>query len=202
MKRQLPQYLFSFFVFLWSLNTWSYLSILESGEPVRKKNLHLGFSPQFTTGHNSGNNGVFFLRTGLDSGRDFTVQLGGGLVDFWSTVATRWVPIPDYHNQPAIGLRFDATLSRMYHNNVGILRLAPFISKRFQTNVGHIEPYAYLPLGLKIQEGRYDNLSSLVIGSKVQVEDLRPVYFYVESGFNSRNSLSYFSLGIFSAFSK
>lgn len=185
-----------------SLPSWSYLTILESGEPLTNKEVHLGFAPQFMSGDFKGSNGVFALRTGLDEGRDFSVQLGGGDVHFWSTLATRWTPIPDYDDQPAIGLRIDVTLARVSDVTTGSLRLAPFASKRFRTDVGHVEPYTYLPIGLTVQNGRYDNLSSFVIGSQFGIEELRPMFLYGEIAINIKNSVSYFTVGIFSTFNR
>jgi len=187
---------------LCSVPVWSYLTILESGEPLTTSEMHLGFAPQFMSGGFEGSNGVLSLRTGLDEGRDFSLQIGGGDVNFWTSLATRWIPIPDYDDQPAIGLRFDVTLSRFQDINRGVIRLAPFISKRFRTDVGHLEPYAYLPLGMTVQSGRYDNLSSMVLGSQLQIEDLRPVFLYGETAVNMKNSVSYFTVGIFSTFDR
>lgn len=181
---------------------WSYLTIQESGEPVPQNQLHLGFSPQFLLARESGSNGMLTLRTGLDEGRDFSFQLGGGYNNFWSTLSTRWIPIPDYNDQPAIGFRFDVTLAHLNGVSNGSFRLAPFVSKRLRTDVGHLEPYLYLPIGLNVQQGRYDNLSSFVLGSQVQIEDLRPIYLYGEAGFNLKNSVSYFTIGIFSTFDR
>lgn len=189
-------------LFLATLPAKAYLTILESGEPVGVNEYHLGFAPQFVSGEASGTNAVFVLRKGLDEGRDFSVQVGSGAVDLWTTLATRWIPIPDVDNQPAIGLRFDVTLVRETNASGGSFRVAPFISKRYRTDVADLEPYAYVPLGFSVSEGKYDNMSNLVIGSQFRLEDLRPVYFYGETAFNMRNSVSYFTIGVFSTFER
>jgi len=192
-----------FLVFLMLLSAPSshaYQTILEAGEPLDTKEYHLGFAPQFYTGDFSGTNGVFYLRKGLSTGRDVSIQLGTGGVDFFTTLSTRWIPIPDLANQPALGLRFDVTLSRDESLSSGVFRIAPFASKQFSTSSGVIEPYAYLPLGMRVVEGSYNSTSQLVFGSKVKVEELLPAYFYAEMGLNMKNSLSYFSIGLFSTF--
>ena len=178
----------------------AYLSILDSGEPVAKGRIHAGIAPQIFVGESQGGEGIFWLKTGLDEGRDLTLQAGFGEIDFWTQLATRWIPIPDYENQPAIGLRFDITLARDQNYSHGVLRLAPFFSKRFRSETGHIEPYVYLPFGLRIQEGSYTSLSQFIVGSQLALEDLRPVYFYAEIGANLRQAPAYFSIGIASHF--
>ena len=193
---------FVFLALMASPSSWAYLTILESGEPLTRSEMHIGFAPQFLTGDTAGSNGGVTLRTGLDEGRDFSLQVGGGKVQFWTTLATRWIPIPDYRDQPAIGLRFDVTMARMSDSNTGVLRAAPFVSKRFKTDVGYLEPYAYLPLGMTLQNGTYDNVSSLTLGSQLMLEDLRPIFFYGEVGLNLKNSVSYFTIGIFSTFDR
>lgn len=185
-----------------SIPSWAYLTILESGEPLTKSELHLGFAPQFMLDDHTGSNGVINIRTGLDEGRDFSVQLGGGNIHFWTSLSTRWIPIPDYDDQPAIGFRFDVTLSKIASESDGAIRVAPFASKRFRSDTGHIEPYVYLPIGLRVSGGTYDNLSSFVVGSQFMIEDLRPVFFYGETAFNIKNSVSYFTIGIFSTFDR
>jgi len=185
-----------------SYPSWGYLTVLESGEPLTKSEMHIGFAPQFMSGDRTGSNGVLNLRTGLAEGQDFSAQLGGGDIHFWTTLSTRWIPIPDYDDQPAIGLRFDVTIAKIGSENSGAIRVAPFTSKRFRSDVGHIEPYIYLPIGLSILGGTYDNLSSLVVGSQLMIEDLQPVFFYGETAFNMKNSVSYFTIGIFATFDR
>ncbi|MCS6838249.1 MAG: hypothetical protein NZ480_05320 [Bdellovibrionaceae bacterium] len=180
----------------------AYLSILDSGEPTSNKEMTVGFAPQFIVSDSGGSHGTFLFKTGVGSGQDLMIQAGFGHIDFWLTLATRWIPIPDYENQPAVGVRFDGTLAREASSSIGHMRLAPFLSKRFLSEVGQLEPYLYIPFGLTIHEGKYDNIASLVVGSQIQVEDLLPLYFYVETGFDVRNSFTYVSIGILSTFQK
>lgn len=193
--------LFAGIILLLATPGHAYLSILDSGEPVAKGRIHAGLAPQIFVGETQGGEGIFWLKTGLDDGRDLSIQAGFGEIDFWTQLATRWIPIPDYEGQPAIGLRFDVTLARDESYSHGVLRVAPFLSKRFRSETGHIEPYVYLPLGLRIQEGTYTSLSQFIVGSQMALEDLRPIYFYVEVGANLRQAPAYFTVGIASQFS-
>lgn len=185
-----------------TVSSQGYLSIMESGEPVQAGDYHIGFAPQFVTNIDGASNAVFNLRTQVNSGQDFSLQLGSGHTRLWTTLASRWIPIPDVQNQPAMGLRYDITLAQQSDQSSGVLRLAPFLSKRFRTEAGHLEPYVYLPLGVLINNDQTRSLSSLTIGTQLQVEDLRPIYFYVESGINLRGNDSYFLVGIFSIFER
>lgn len=202
MNLKLNPLIFAFIISILTTPIYGYLSIMESGEPVQAGDYHIGFAPQFVTDIDGASNAVFNLRTQINSGQDFSLQLGSGHTRIWSTIASRWVPIPDVQSQPALGIRYDITLAQQTNQSTGVFRLAPFISKRFRTEAGHLEPYAYLPMGVAINNDQTQNLSSLTIGTQLQVEDLRPIYFYVESGINLKGTHSYFLVGIFSIFER
>lgn len=202
MNLRLNQLIFMLLTGFMAAPGYAYLSIMESGEPVQAGDYHIGFAPQFVTDVDGASNAVFNLRTQINSGQDLSLQVGSGHTRIWSTLASRWVPIPDVQSQPAIGIRYDITLAQQHNLSNGVLRLAPFISKRFRTEAGHLEPYAYLPMGISINNDQTQHLSSLTIGTQLQVEDLRPIYFYVESGINLKGTHSYFLVGIFSIFER
>lgn len=185
---------------LTSFPTFGHWVILESGEPTSPQQLELGIAPMITLNNRPGGNGLVWGKLGLEDGKEILLQVGGGQIDHWFLLGGRWVPIPDFDQQPSLGLRFDATLSRDDGISYGVVRLCPFVSKLFRAESGALEPYLYLPIGFQIQEGGYKNPFQLVAGSQLIIEDLRPVRLYMEVGFNLRDSPTFISVGVTSEF--
>lgn len=76
------------------------------------------------------------------------VELGFGEFDIYLGGFVKWVPIPDYEKQPALGIRGGLSYVKIDDFNETSGTIAPFASKSFETEVGPFTPFAALPFGV------------------------------------------------------
>jgi hypothetical protein len=171
----------------------AFLTIGESGELTPVGTYKIGVEPQIRISNGSGANIGAMIDTGINDEWSWRVQLGTGETDFWTGASAKWVPIPDYENQPAIGLRVDANFGRDADETFTVFRGAPLVSKSFDTEVGKLTPYAALPIGVWSMKGESDNISQFVIGSEGKFEQAPDWMFSAELGFNMSKAFSYIS---------
>lgn len=123
----------------------------------------------------------FFGGTG-----SYDFSLGGGL---------KWLPFQDNDRTPFnLGGVLDAGYARDDGYDAFLFRASPFITKVFTWELGEIEPYLSLPLGLSVVDSDSYSYSQLVIGTKVKFEQLNFMSFSAEGGFKIKNAESYFAL--------
>lgn len=171
----------------------AFLTIGESGELTPKGTYKIGFEPQIRMTNGSGLNFDSFIDSSINDAWSWRVQVGAGETDFWTTASTKWIPIPDYDKQPALGLRLDATFGRESSETFHVFRFAPMISKKFDTEVGKLTPFASLPMGVFSIKGDSANISQLVLGSEGQFEEIPQWGFSAELGVNMSKAFTYIS---------
>ncbi len=157
---------------------------------------------QFVTSRDSGVNFVGKLDGGLNDEFNFRAVIGTGNTDFQIQGLLKWVPIPDYENQPAIGLttgflwaRYDSRASRDETENEFSVRVIPFVSKKFETDIGLITPYVALPFAIRDYGSESDVPFHLALGSKYSHSDIAGVTFTAEVGLDIDDSFDYVSIG-------
>lgn len=176
-----------------SSSAFAYLTINESGDLIAPGSFRAGFEPQAKLSDGGGGNIAGFVDGGISDEWSWRALLGTGDTDFWLTGSAKWIPIPDYQSQPAIGARFDYTLGREDGANFNVFRAAPMASKGFDSEVGRFVPYVALPLGVFASNGDSNNFSQLVVGSEAKLEQVPDWMFSAELGFNLSKSFSYIS---------
>ena len=179
------------FFALVSSPAFAFLSLNESGEITPPGIYKLGVEPQIRLSNGSGGNLGVFIDSAINDDWSWRAQMGTGDTDFWAAGSAKWVPIPDYQNQPAIGLRMEANIGREDNESFSVLRVAPLVSKGYDTDIGKITPYAALPIGLFASKGSSDSISQFVIGSEGRFEQTPDFLFSAEIGFNMSRTFSY-----------
>ena len=143
----------------------AYLGVNESAEIIPNGHYRVGVIPEFFLGSNPSD-----YYTGKDGGSDYSafldmnVQrdinarfvLGTGTTDFWAGAFAKWVPYPDYENQPAIGVRGGFMFVREQSSNFYDLQVTPIISKKYETQAGALLPYVGVPLTLVYEKSSHN----------------------------------------------
>jgi hypothetical protein len=111
---------------------------------------------------------------------DFT--LGG----YW-----KWIPVPDYDSQPAMGVKVGAVLAREGTESIVSLRVHPMISKKYLTEAGTFTPYAALPIGVTSYKEKNIIPMNLVVGSDYHIPGFKKFWFTGEIGINVQDSEAY-----------
>lgn len=172
----------------------AYLSIAESGELIAPGKYQVGMQGQGFLNHGGGGNLNVFLDAGLNDELSGRVSLGGGTIDFNSFASIKYVPFPDFQNQPAIGVRAGIGLARHEQENLLQFQFAPLMSKKVNTEFGLTVPYIAVPFTYINTD--HDNFfaTNIVLGSEFNYFEIPGVSFGGEFGLELNRSYTYFSV--------
>jgi hypothetical protein len=167
------------------------LEVGESGEVTGQGMNRVGLVPQVKTSNGGGANISAFFDSGLNDSTSARLWAGTGDTDFDLGGSLKWVPIPDYENQPALGLRGSAFYLRDGSVSSSVLRVEPLISKKFDVDIGELTPYASLPLMVQTRDSSSTTEMQLTVGSEYVHPDVKKLRFGAELGFDLKDSFSY-----------
>lgn len=161
-------------------------------------NWSLGLEPEITLTDGSGFGLNAKFTYGLDSlsNLQFAIGPGSGAKGFRAGGGMTWDFIPDLEGQIGAGL---ATQLYIYKVRSGAaqteLTAGPYIHKNFKLSNGtDVEPYAALPFGIALLEGKYRGICNFATGAFFK---LTPNFSYsLEIGLNIANSDSYLAGGV------
>jgi hypothetical protein len=174
----------------------AFLSLSESNDITPRDKVKVGLEPQIRLSEGSGTNVSVFVDKGLREDLSVRAQLGAGETDFQATGSVKWVPIPDFDKQPAVGVRLDLTLGRAADTSLWAARVAPMVSKSFEIEYGKLIPYAALPLGAVSIRSKNDTFVQLALGSEYIPEQLENFMFGAELGTNITKAFSYIAFNV------
>ncbi|MCC2677672.1 MAG: hypothetical protein K0R29_248 [Pseudobdellovibrio sp.] len=141
--------------------------LLETAEIIPAGVYRVGAAPQLYLGNGGGVDGSAFLDLNVGQSLNSRLEIGSGVSDFWASASAKFVPYPDYQNQPAMGIRGKVIYMREADTNFYNTQIAPIFSKKYSTERGEFIPYAGLPITF-IYEKSSNNftISKLCFGSE------------------------------------
>lgn len=182
-------------LFFLSHDADAYLSVVDTGEIISSGDYRGFLELQNTTsGPSSGVNLLGSFDLGVSESSNLRFHLGVGAVNFDVGTSYKWVPIPDYKDQPAIGLRGGISYARADKKNILNFTFTPIASKIFEVGFGAINPYAALPLTSSNSEGENKFPVHLAVGSEFKFNELKGFSLFLEFGGNLSNATNYMSL--------
>lgn len=184
-----------------SLPAHAYLSVMDNGEILPYHNFKLTGYGQVLT-----ENGGLNMATRVDAGINEEMGLRGifgvGKTDMFFGGMLKWMPVPDFEDQPAVGFNAGLIYAKDGETRDTTIRIEPLISKRFNVDNSKLTPYASLPMGIRMRTSRDPNVDEntimswqLVVGSQLQLPQWKKMQFIGELGVNLDNALSHVSLG-------
>jgi hypothetical protein len=120
--------------------------LLETAEIIPSGIYRVGVAPQLYLGNGGGLDTSAYLDMFVTDSVNSRFEIGSGVSDFWAAASAKWVPYPDYQNQPAMGVRGKLIYMRDADTNFYDTQISPVISKRYVTDKGTFIPYAGLPI--------------------------------------------------------
>ena len=171
----------------------AYLTTSESGELVKPGQYRFGVIPQLRMSDGSGTNLSGFIDTPFNDESSIRAQIGFGETDVEAAASYKWIPIPDYDNQPAIGGKVEASFARKGNVNINSIRFLPLISKSFDSKQGVFIPYGSVPISLMNSSTTSATAVQLVVGSEYVNPDNKNWVFSAELGLNFSNAFTYIS---------
>lgn len=186
--------LFFFFISFASFSFANFLSIGESGEMLNKGNYRVGASLQNLSAGRSGLNIGTFVDSGISDDMSARFLFGVGSVDFHLGGSLKYIPFPDFENQPAIGIKASAWLARIADTSTTAIQLAPLISKKVDIKKVELTPYFSVPVNFVFTKSNSQTGTQFVVGTEYQHPELENVLFAGEVALNLNNSESGFAI--------
>ncbi len=179
--------------FLLTGTAHAFMTVQESNEITPVGKYKLGAEPQFRTSNGTGFNFSGFFDMPVSDEGSFRGLVGTGETDFLAGASFKWVPIPDYGSQPALGAKFGGYYWREASENFFTARFEPILSKKFTTELGAFVPYAALPV--MFNTGKDFNKTSVqaAFGSEFTHPEADNMTFGLELGLDAKDSFSYVS---------
>ena len=146
----------------------AFLELNETAELLPDDSIYrVGFFPQLYLENGGGTNFGAFLDMYVDRDTNTRFTLGGGATDFWTSGSLKWVPYPDYGEQPALGFRGSVTYA--LDNNVSLYsaQATPILSKVFDTKFGKLNPYMGVPVSwIYVNSSRSFTALQFIVGAE------------------------------------
>lgn len=179
-------------------------SVMETGDILSEGSYKASLESQFISDGDRGVNLIGRFDSWFNQDANLRAVVGSGTTDFYAGGFFKWVPYPDTEGQPAIGLssgiiyaRYDGFDSSNKNEDIDeiSLRFHPLISKKIKTEIGEMNSYASIPIGISSREGEGKFPVQLTGGVEWKTEQWKNITFTGEVGFNVHEAFSYFSLG-------
>lgn len=183
-----------FLMTLFSQSASAYYSVLETGQILEEGEYKAAVEMQAITDGPEGANFIGRFDTWLSEELNSQFLIGAGEVDFQLGGFVKWVPFPDIDQQPAIGIKLGGLFARFGDQSELSLRLSPFASKKFDSEIGMLTPYAALPFGIRTIDGETDTPIQLAFGTEWKPLAFDHISFIAEAGFDIDDAFTYISL--------
>lgn len=184
------------FLVLMAQTSNAFLSLSESGDLLTDGQLRIGLEPQFRISDGGASNFSLFLDSALREDMNWRLLVGTGDTDLVFQGSLKWIPVPDYQKQPALGLRTDVALGRDSDETFWTLRLVPLMSKQVDTDYVLFTPYIAPTLGFTGVKGTSTTFSQLILGSEIRPHELERWAFSAELGTNISKSFSHLAFTV------
>ena len=189
-------------ILFWSIQGFAYFSHHATGNLITQRDFNLTATIQQITNPDSATNVVGYIDSGFSDSANIRAIIGVGKKDFQLGGMYKWVPVPDYENQPAMGLMYGALYVSDDDSSELNLRLHPFVSKNFETTLGQFNAYAALPMGIRKFDGDSDFPIQFVVGAELEKSNHPNIGFTAEVGMDFHKAFTYFSVGLLYKFSE
>ncbi len=179
-------------ILLSSANSFAFGTFLNSASLLTGGEYDLSAVTNFYSGDRNGVHLMGMVDLPFTESTNLRFYGGVGSLDFSLGGNLKWIPLKLNRK-----LNFNLGLvgSSEYGRDGGIdaflFRLSPFISKNFSWELGTLEPYISIPLGVLAVDSSSQLSSQFVIGTKMKLESLSYMYFAAEGGFDIKNAESY-----------
>ena len=178
------------------LASQAYLAIHESGKVLNPGEYKIHLSQQLIT-----DPGTFGSLTAggslpLDADSEIGFKLGTGFADYHFVGQYKWIPYPDFEEQPAIGAIGGILVAKPDGINETGVFAGPIVSKNFSTEYGSFDSYISVPLYGVSYDGDLQLSGQLIFGSLWKTYNFEKLQFTAEMGLRiNDNSFSYISIG-------
>ena len=181
------------FLSLGPSKAYSYFSYINTGEILVDEAYRVTLEPQIVP-DGGGFNLVGHFDMAIAGDAELRMTIGSGnKTDFQAGGFIKWIPYPDYEDQPAFGFVAGGLYGRFASNTQVSLRFAPMASKKYEHTSGTWNTYVALPTGVTATKSETFNPLQIAFGADFKSRELRSVTWGGEVGINLQKSFNYIS---------
>jgi hypothetical protein len=181
-------------LFLANHSAWAYFETAESGEISKLGHYKIGLIPQIRLSEGSGMNFTGFFDSAINDESSVRFLLGSGETDFVTGGSFKWIPIPDYQQQPAIGGKLEVLYGRESSDSFVSFRFHPLISKKYDIDYGTLTAFGSVPISFTTFKNNTETQFNVVLGTEFRNPDYENWEFGSELGLNGNKSFTYISV--------
>ena len=134
------------------------------------------------------------LDVGVDNASSARGLIGvGDSVDFEVGGLYKYIPFPDTEHQPAMGGEVGVVFARAGGKSEVDLRFNPLISKKLETEIGDVTPYASIPIAIDLRDGDTLVPIQFAAGAELRMLSTPNLSFFLEGGVNLYQAFGYIS---------
>lgn len=174
----------------------AYYTFQDTGDLLEPGRYAVGGELQFKTSDGSGTNILGRVDGGWRDDLNWRAFVGLGKVDFQAGALVKWVPVPDYGKQPALGISFGGLIASYASDTEFSGRFNPFLSKKFEVEFGQLTPYAALPIGFRTYDGDSDTTAQIVLGSRFIHPETPGAQYFAEIGLDLDDTFTFLGIGV------
>lgn len=174
-------------------SSFAYYSTIESGEVIPEGAYRFGAEPQMRLSEGNGFNFSGFADMGLGNDMSARAQLGSGDTELLASASFKWIPFPDYKNQPALGGKAEVMFGKKSGDGLWGVKIHPLASKKVDTDMGLFIPYGSIPIGYLSYKSETVTTIQLVAGTEFKTDKFKDWVFGAELGLNGSKAFNYIS---------
>lgn len=183
------------YAILFSFSAYGYQSLMTTGDLIQPETFQvLGYVESIfdeLDGVNINVRGNYGINDELQG----DIELGAGELDVMLGAFLKWVPIPDYEKQPAIGIRAGLSYIDSDRYSQTSITAMPFISKGIESPNGRFVPYIGFPLAINSNKNDDYFSSRIAFGTDWTHPDQKQLHVIAELGLELSKSFNSLSIG-------
>lgn len=181
----------------------AYMAFMQTGDIPEPGHYQISSHLQFAASEIDGITLAGRGESRLTEATTLFTSVGFGAIKFMAGFGLKWVPYPDFEQQPALGATFSVwygynewqiTVPPSETSEVS-LRVTPFASKKYQVEFGELNAYVALPFGATDRERGSRYPIHLVAGFAAHNPEHKQIAFTGEIGLNLHDAFNYFTVG-------
>lgn len=186
---------FSFFVFLISTNAFAYYNIHDTGDILSRGKRNIIGQTQLILDSGTKANVTAAYDWPINDSSQIRSFIGVGDT-FHLGVKYKWVPVPDYDTQPAMGAIFGAQFANVDSEVEVSLSASALFSKKYDfKKLGKHNLYVAPTASVVISDGDTKVPLQLIGGTMFKLKKFKNAYLTTELGLEVAKSFSYISVG-------
>lgn len=178
------------------LGSHAYYSLMDTADILGPNEFTITGEGQWVTSGKRGLNFRGHLDQAINDSSQYRFTLGTGVNVLQAAFQYKWVPIPDFDDQPGIGFIFGATYAKIPDDSVLGVTVKVVASKNYYKDWGVITPYGGITAGIGVNSDKTTSPSQLNLGSRWRPESWDKSFLMGEIAWDISDSFTYISIGL------